>query len=649
MAGNRLFLKKSIASIQKEAAHSQLKRTLGPINLMSLGIGAIIGAGIFVLTGQVASANAGPAIMLSFIAAGVACGLAGLCYAELASTMPVSGSAYTYAYGTLGEVAAWIMGWLLVLEYGVAASTVAVGWSGYVVSTLHALGVNFPTLMVAGAEAPMWATPLIQAVATPEGGTVFALTGTLNIVAAIGIAMVSALLVLGVSESANVNNAIVVIKVIVLLVFIAVGVQYINPANWHPFIPEATGQPGEFGVGGIFRGAAIIFFAYVGFEAVSTAAAEAKNPSKDVPIGILGALVICTLIYMAVAAVMTGVVPYKELASPAPIAVAIDRMALEWADIPYAAAEGGKLNLISFAIKIGAITGLSSVMLVLCYGQTRIFYTMARDGLLPKVFAAIHPKFRTPWLGTMLLGVVIAVAASFLPISLLGDLVSLGTAVAFSIVCLSVIYLRVKHPDMPRPFKVPGGIVTAVLGILACLFLAWQNFQPMIVHAMNNNPLPLMILGGYAAVGAVIYIAYGFWNADPRRHRAGHAAAAELHDRLVRQDQEGRGDRSGRRSPAPDEGVEDQGLTLEKIWITHGHMDHAGGAAELKRLTGVPIEGPHKDDQFWIDQIQMTGERYGVPEARIFVTDRWLDDGDVVTWARPSSRFCTAPATRRAT
>jgi APA family basic amino acid/polyamine antiporter len=450
--------------------------------------------------------------MLSFIVAGIACALAGLCYAELASTMPVSGSAYTYAYGTLGEVFAWIMGWLLVLEYGVAASTVAVGWSGYVVSTLHALGINFPMIQVAGADAPMWATPLIQAVAAPGGGTMFAMTGTLNLAAAIGIAMVSALLVVGVSESANVNNAIVVIKVIVLVTFIAVGAQYINPANWVPFIPEPTGQPGEFGIGGIFRGAAIIFFAYVGFEAVSTAAAEAKNPSRDVPIGILGALIICTLIYMAVAAVMTGVVPFRELASPAPIAVAIDRMGLEWADIPYAAAEGGKLNLISFAIKIGAITGLSSVMLVLCYGQTRIFYTMARDGLLPKVFAEIHPKFRTPWMGTILLGVVIAIAASFLPISLLGDLVSLGTAVAFSIVCLSVIYLRIKHPDLPRPFKVPGGMFTAALGIAACLFLAYQNFQPMIVHAMNDNPLPLMILGGYAAVGAVIYIGYGFWH-----------------------------------------------------------------------------------------------------------------------------------------
>ncbi|NBB15357.1 amino acid permease [Caulobacter sp. SLTY] len=510
--GNRLFLKKSIANIQKEAAKSELKRTLGPINLMSLGVGAIIGAGIFVLTGQVASANAGPAIMISFIVAGIACALAGLCYAELASTMPVSGSAYTYAYGTMGEVFAWIMGWLLVLEYGIAASTVAVGWSGYVVSMLHDFGINFPSIMVAGKEAPMWATPLIQASPNEAGNLVFSMTGTLNAVAAIGIALVCALLVLGVSESANVNNIIVVIKVIVLLTFIAVGVTYINPANWQPFIPEPTGNAGEYGVGGIFRGAAIIFFAYVGFEAVSTAAAEAKNPSKDVPIGILGALVICTVIYMAVAAVMTGVVPYKELASPAPIAVAIDRMGLEWADVPLATAEGGQLNLIAFLIKVGAITGLSSVMLVLCYGQTRIFYTMARDGLLPKVFAAIHPKFRTPWMGTILLGILIAVAASFLPISLLGDLVSLGTAVAFSIVCLSVIYLRVKHPDLPRPFKVPGGIVTAVLGIFACLFLAWQNFKPMIDHALADNPVPLTILAVYALVGALIYAAYGYWH-----------------------------------------------------------------------------------------------------------------------------------------
>lgn len=512
--GNRLFLRKSIAQIQKEAAKSELKRTLGPINLMSLGIGAIIGAGIFVLTGQVASANAGPAIMLSFVVAGIACGLAGLCYAELASTMPVSGSAYTYAYGTLGEVFAWIMGWLLVLEYGVAASTVAVGWSGYVVSILSDFGISqqiFPSIQYAGGEGPQWATPLVQLVQN-AGATSFPMTGTFNLVAAVGIAAVCGLLVLGVSESANINNAIVVIKIIVLLTFIAVGIQYINPDNWVPFIPEPTGQAGQFGVGGIFRGAAIIFFAYVGFEAVSTAAAEAKNPSKDVPIGILGALFVCTLIYMAVAAVMTGVVPYLELASPAPIAVAIDRMGLEWANVPLAASPSGQLNLIAFLIKIGAVTGLSSVMLVLCYGQTRVFYTMARDGLLPKAFAQVHPKFRTPWIGTIVLGILIAIAAAFLPISILGDLVSLGTATAFAIVCLSVIVLRVKHPEMHRPFRVPGGIVTAVLGICACLFLASQNLIPMFQHAAEDNPLPLMLLGGYAVIGAIIYGVYGFWN-----------------------------------------------------------------------------------------------------------------------------------------
>jgi APA family basic amino acid/polyamine antiporter len=518
--GPRLFIKKSIAQIQREAARSELKRSLGPINLMSLGIGAIIGAGIFVLTGQVASANAGPAIMLSFVIAGIACALAGLCYAELASTMPVSGSAYTYAYGTLGEIFAWIMGWLLVLEYGVAASTVAVGWSGYVVSILHDFGISqtlFPMIQYAGGEGPQWATPLVQMVQSEGTAASFPMTGTFNLVAAIGIASVCSLLVLGVSESANINNMIVVIKIIVLLTFIAVGVSYVNPDNWVPFIPEATGQPGQFGVGGIFRGAAIIFFAYVGFEAVSTAAAEAKNPSKDVPIGILGALFVCTLIYMAVAAVMTGVVPYLELASPAPIAVAIDRMGLEWADTPFMTPDGSPLNAISFLIKIGAITGLSSVMLVLCYGQTRIFYTMARDGLLPKAFARVHPKFRTPWIGTILLGIVISIAAAFLPISILGDLVSLGTATAFSIVCLSVIYLRIKHPELPRPFRVPGGVWTAAAGIAACLFLASQNLIPMFQHAADDNPLPLMLLGGYAAVGAVVYLIYGFWNSKLAR------------------------------------------------------------------------------------------------------------------------------------
>lgn len=512
--GNRLFLRKSVAQIQKEAATSGLKRTLGPINLVSLGIGCIIGAGIFVLTGHVASAHAGPAIAFSFVLAGIACALAGLCYAELASTMPVSGSAYTYAYGTLGEVFAWVMGWLLVLEYGVAASTVAVGWSGYVVSILADFGVIFPTLTLGGAEVPQYATPLVQAVTQETGQILFQPTGTFNLVAAVGIGLVTLLLVMGVSESANVNNAIVVIKVLVLLTFIAVGLAYINPANWDPFVPPTPtgGTWDQFGVGGVFRGAAIIFFAYVGFEAVSTAAAEAKNPSKDVPIGILGALIVCTIIYMMVAMVMTGVVPYLELASPAPIAVAIDRMALDWANVPLAVAPGGELNLMSFLIKIGAVTGLSSVMLVLCFGQTRVFYTMARDGLLPRAFAIVHERFRTPWIGTILLGVVIAVAAAFLPIGILGDLVSLGTALAFSIVCLSVIILRIRHPELHRPFRVPGGVITATLGILACLTLAGLNFLPMVQHALDDNPLPLMILASYAAVGALVYAIYGFWN-----------------------------------------------------------------------------------------------------------------------------------------
>ncbi len=510
---NRFGLKKSIAQIQAEAASHSLKRTLGAFNLTSLGVGAIIGAGIFVLTGQVASANAGPAILLSFVVAGVACGFAGLCYAELSAAMPVSGSAYTYAYGTLGEVAAWVMGWLLVLEYGVATSTVAVGWSGQVVALLHDLGFDFPTLLVGGHMTPMFATPLLQAFPNAAGQTVFQPTGTLNLVAALGIAAVTGLLCLGISESAKVNNVIVVIKVVVLTAFVVIGVSYINPANWHPFLPRnTTGNFGEFGWSGVLRGGAIIFFAYVGFEAVSTAAAESKNPSRDVPIGILGSLFICTLIYMAVALVMTGVVPYKELASPAPIAVAIHRMNPTWAIVPYALGVGGHINLVVLAIDLGAFTGLSSVMLVLFYAQTRIFYTMARDGLLPRVFATLHPKLRTPWTGTILLGVFISVAAALLPIDLLSDLVSLGTALAFSIVCLSVIYLRRRHPEMHRPFRVPGGVTTAVLGIVSCLALAMFNLLPIVQKAFKGDPLPLMILVGYGLVGLAIYAGYGYRN-----------------------------------------------------------------------------------------------------------------------------------------
>ena len=470
------------------------------------------------ITGTAAANHAGPAIMLSFVVAGFACAFAGLCYAELASTMPVSGSAYTYAYASLGEVFAWTMGWLLVLEYGVAAATVAVGWAGYVVSFLGDFGVFFPQIDVNGVMKPQWATPLVAYVADPvTGRNVLEFSGTINLLAALGILAVTALLTIGVSESANVNNVIVVIKVFVLLAFIAVGVLYINPANWQPFIPPQGETWDEYGVGGIFRAAAIVFFAYVGFEAVSTAAAEAKNPQKDMPFGILGALVVCTLIYMAVAAVLTGVVPFNQLGVPDPIAVAVDQMNPTWALIPWGLTESGTLNLFSLMIKVGAITGLSSVMLVLAYGQTRIFYTMSRDGLLPAALSRVHQRFRTPYVGTLMLGLFIAVGAAFLPINILGDLVSLGTALAFSIVCFSVLRLRITRPDLRRPFKAPGGLAVPVLGILSCLMLAAFNFEPMIAAAARDEPLPLIILGVYVVIGAIIYLAYGLRNSKLAR------------------------------------------------------------------------------------------------------------------------------------
>jgi APA family basic amino acid/polyamine antiporter len=496
-SGHRLLIKKSIDQIQREAKGHTLKRTLGPINLVFLGIGCIIGAGIYVMTGSAAANFAGPAVMLSFIIAGLACAFAGLCYAELASTMPVAGSAYTYAYTTLGEVFAWTMGWLLVLEYGVAAATVAAGWTGYATSLLKDLGVIVP---------PQYASSFIQSVAGPDGALSFVTTGSFNLIGAVGILVVAGLLILGVSESANVNNVIVLVKVGILLLFIGFGVFYINTDNWHPFIPPNNGHLFGYGVSGVFRAASVIFFAYVGFEAVSTAAAEAKNPQKDIPVGILGSLVICTIIYMAVAAVLTGVVPYTKLGVPEPIAVAVDAMNLPW---------------FAKLIKIGAIAGLSSVMLILTYGQTRVFFAMARDGLLPKVFATLHPKYRTPWIGTLLLGAAIAIAAGLLPISILGDLVSLGTAAAFAIVCLSVIYLRNTRPDLERPFAVPlggiriGGIwlgTVPVLGIFMCLVMAAPLVADIIVKSMSGDPIPAIILVSYAAIGALIYIFYGYKN-----------------------------------------------------------------------------------------------------------------------------------------
>lgn len=483
-SGNKLFIRKSIDQVQRESHTQGLKRTLGAWNLVLLGIGCIIGAGIYVMTGNAAANFAGPAVVLSFVVAFFACVFAGLCYAELASTMPVAGSAYTYSYTTLGEVFAWVMGWLLVLEYGVAAATVAAGWSGNVVSLLKDFGVVIPLEMT---------DSFVRAVQLPQGGFTFESGGSANLLGALGILGITILLVIGISESATVNNVIVFIKVGVLLLFIGFGLAFINLDNWTPFIPPNEGGF-TYGVPGIFRAASVIFFAYVGFEAVSTAAAEAKNPQRDVPIGVLGSLIVCTIIYMLVAAVLTGVVPFRELGVSAPIALAVDRMGMPW---------------FSLLIKIGAVAGLTSVMLILTYGQSRIFFAMARDGLLPRFFATLHPRFRTPWIGTIVLGMIIALAASMLPIQILGDLVSLGTATAFSIVCISVIWLRRARPDLVRPFRAPGGIATPILGIVFAMVMAVPLVLDIFTKAISGDPIPAILLAVYGLFGASIYAFYG--------------------------------------------------------------------------------------------------------------------------------------------
>lgn len=502
MGMKRLTQKKSVARIQQEAMQNQLKRSLGKWNLLSLGIGCIIGAGIFVMTGTASAQYAGPAIILSFVVAGLACAFAGLCYAELASVLPISGSAYTYTYATLGEVFAWTMGWLLVLEYGLAAATVAVGWSGYVVSFIQGFGVTIPIEWITPTGRDLiqladgsWHEPttrLLERLAA-EGVNVASLPtseGIMNLPAFLGIMAVTGLLVLGVSESVTVNNVIVFIKASVIVAFVILGAFYINPENWSPFIPENTGQFGEYGVSGIFRAASVIFFAYVGFEAVSTAAQEAKNPQKDMPFGILGSLITCTVLYMMVSAVLTGVVHYTELNVPDPIAVAVDSIGLNW---------------FAFIIKVGAIMGLSSVMLVLLYGQTRVFYIISRDGLLPKMFSVVHPKFHTPWINTLMVGSIVAVAAAITPIDRLGDVVSLGTLTAFAMVCFSVLYLRRTQPELERPFRTPGMPWVPVFGMLASGVLIVAMFIESFEHLIAFLPW-------YFGVGAAIYVLYGYRN-----------------------------------------------------------------------------------------------------------------------------------------
>ena len=488
-----LFWRKSVDQLRRDAASGTLRRALGPVQLTMLGIGAIIGAGIFVLTGQAAAQHAGPAIVLSFILSGMACGFAGLCYAEFASMIPVAGSAYTYAYATMGELLAWIIGWDLILEYSLGAATVAVGWSGYVVSFLHDLGFDFPA---------QWANP--SGVAVMQDGVQVA-TGVFNVPAAIIALLVTALLVVGIRESASANATIVMIKVAVVLLFIAFGAAYINADNWSPFIPTPTGERGEFGFGGIVTGASVVFFAYIGFDAVSVAAQEAKNPQKDMPVGILASLVICTILYILVSLVLTGIVRYTELNVPDPIAVGINATGLTWLK-PF--------------VKLGAIAGLSSVILVMIMAQPRIFYSMARDGLLPPMFKKIHPKFQTPHITTVLTGVVVAATAGLFPIGALGHMVSIGTLLAFVIVCIGVLVLRYKEPDLDRPFKTPGMPVVPILGAIFCLYLMYG--LPGITW------LRLLI---WLGLGLAIYFLYGARAAARARELGLTNAPAELVDK----------------------------------------------------------------------------------------------------------------------
>jgi APA family basic amino acid/polyamine antiporter len=486
----RLFAVKPLSAIRQEASEEgthTLRRTLGPVNLITLGIGAIIGAGIFVLTGTAAAQFAGPAVVLSFVVAGVGCVFAGLCYAEFASMIPIAGSAYTYGYTTLGELTAWIIGWALCLEYAFGAATVAVGWSGYVSSLLGYFGVRVP----------FNPTPALAI-------TLFghALSAKVDIFALCAIVVVIVILVVGVKESANFNSAAVMIKVSVVLFFIGIATIYafghwsVMMANWHPFIPKNQGHFGAYGWSGIMRAGSVVFFAYIGFDAVSTAAQEARNPQKDLPFGILGSLIICTVLYIIVAGLLTGVKPYATLNTPSPVADGAAAIGATWGVC---------------LIDLGAIAGLASVMLVMILGQTRVLYTMSRDGLLPKWVSTIHPRFRTPWLVTIAVGFLVAFLAAFFNITFLGQLVSLGTLLAFTIVCLGVWVMRRKQPDVPRPFRTPWVPLVPILGMIISLALMVSSDTPAKIGFFS-----------WLIIGLVIYFSYSV------RHSKVQTLPAEL-------------------------------------------------------------------------------------------------------------------------
>jgi basic amino acid/polyamine antiporter, APA family len=488
-----LFTRKSIDELQTDATvegQHGLRRALGPLNLVTLGIGAIIGTGIFVLTGTAAAQHAGPAIVLAFVLAGIACVFAGLCYAEFASMIPIAGSAYTYGYATLGELMAWIIGWDLILEYLFGAATVASGWSGYVNSFLKDIGIDLPPALTSppgalvqppGSESWVRRTDELAQSLASQGIDINALpqaSGGFNVIAALGIFVVTVLLIRGIKESARFNNVAVIIKLAVVALFIGAGGYYVLTHmgqavdNWTPFIPPNQG-PRTYGWDGIVAAGGVIFFAYIGFDAVSTTAQEAKNPQRDMPIGILGSLLICTVLYILVSGIMTGIVPFAQLNVAEPIAVAIEATGYTW---------------LASLIKLGAIAGLTSVMLVMLMSQPRIFYTMSRDGLLPPVFGRLHPTFRTPHVSSALTGLICALLTGFYDVSTLGHLVSIGTLLAFAIVCGGVWYLRVKEPNRPRPFRTPFVPLVPFLGIVVCVFLmsrlpveAWERLVVWLV------------------------------------------------------------------------------------------------------------------------------------------------------------------------
>jgi len=474
-----LFARKPLEALMKDSGADSLKRTLGASQLVALGIGAIIGAGLFSLTGIAASTNAGPAVVLSFVVAAIGCAFAGLCYSEFSTMIPIAGSAYTYAYATMGELIAWIIGWDLVLEYAVGAATVGVSWSRYVMSFFGDFGIAFP---------PQLAASPFEPVTLPESGAV--IVGIINLPAFFVVALISLLLIIGIQESARVNAFIVVLKVTVVLVFIALGWAYIDPNNFTPFIPENTGEFGSFGWSGILRGAGLVFFAFIGFDAVSTAAQEAKNPQRDMPIGIIGSLAVCTVLYVLFSHVLTGIVNYTELNSAAPVAVAIDRTDYRW---------------LRPVIKLAIIAGYTSVILVMLLGQSRVFFSMSRDGLLPKLFSDVHPRFRTPWRSNLLFMVLTGLLAAFAPIQVLGEATSIGTLFAFVLVCGGIIIMRRTHPEIPRPFKTPFVPVVPILGIIFNLILiyglGWTNWARLF---------------GWMAIGLFIYFGYS------RKHSITH-------------------------------------------------------------------------------------------------------------------------------